>query len=458
MSRQRIRRLGIEGLEARNLLAGLVQVEATGGNLLVRGDNVANQVVIVQLAAGQFAVVGLGGTEVAGGTNLNGNSVRTFTGIAANIDVDLRGGDDILGIGNDAAALVDLADYFGYEGDLGDTDQLEDDLHALLGAAAGATLDARNLILRLGEGDDGVGIVDVNIRQRIDANLGSGRNAFGVDSSTIGDDLILRGGSGIDDMLLFENDIAQMLDVHLGEGNNFAIVEGCSIGESAVLSTGRGADFIGLTNTNVAVHLVIQSGAGNDSVFTNNQGSGGVFVGQNEEIDTGAGSDFVGVEALVGRVLKINTGGGSDGVSVQNSAVGDDLLIDTGAEQDNSALSVGYFADFGDQRGAGGVVLGGVNVIDNLVVKLGSGNDTLAVDTVDVGHDAHLDAGSGNDGVDIDDLDVQNLLFALLGSGNDQLAIRNSSAKKALLDGGAGSDTLVAGGGNVFGKRRVTGF
>ena len=323
-------------METRNLLAGNVQVEKAGHDLLVRGDNRDNQVVIVELAAQRFAVVGIGGTTVSGGTNVNGHSVRTVSGISGNIDVDLRRGDDILGIGNDSQSLVALAEYFGYDSLLGDTDQLQDDLDDLLGGAVGATLDAKNLIIRMGDGDDGVGIVDARIRQRIEADLGSGNNAFGIDPSFIGDDLLLRGGNGIDDVLVFAAEIDQMLDVNLGGGNNFLAVEDSSIGESAVLHTGNGSDFVGLTNTNVEQNLIIRTGSGNDSVFTNDQGSGGVFVGENEDIDTGEGSDFVDIEALVGHVLKIHTGSGNDGVFVAATEVGDDLLIDTGSGNDNT--------------------------------------------------------------------------------------------------------------------------
>ena len=52
------RRLGLESLESRELMAGVVSVQVSGGNLRITGDGAANGVVVFQLGEGQYRVLG----------------------------------------------------------------------------------------------------------------------------------------------------------------------------------------------------------------------------------------------------------------------------------------------------------------------------------------------------------------------------------------------------------------
>src|SRR6476620_320740 len=79
------RRLGIEGLERRELLAGNVLVEVTGGFLKVTGDSAGNHITIYQQTNGRFNIAGLD-DEVCTGPTTNI--------LARNITVNLGGGDD----------------------------------------------------------------------------------------------------------------------------------------------------------------------------------------------------------------------------------------------------------------------------------------------------------------------------------------------------------------------------
>ncbi len=79
------RRLGIESLERRELLAGIVAVTLQSGLLTVTGDNAANQITIFQQPNGRFNITGLNG-EVFNGptTNLPVRFINVF----------VNGGDD----------------------------------------------------------------------------------------------------------------------------------------------------------------------------------------------------------------------------------------------------------------------------------------------------------------------------------------------------------------------------
>src|SRR5262245_49529642 len=117
------RRLAVEQLERRSMLAGNVNAFVDGGgNLIVRGNNSDNAVLIQQVDDGEYVVIGLdfddfaslpdfdfqsGPTNISGGVELE-EDVHLFTGVTGNIDVDLKKGDDILAVGNSTEDLDQL--------------------------------------------------------------------------------------------------------------------------------------------------------------------------------------------------------------------------------------------------------------------------------------------------------------------------------------------------------------
>ena len=73
------RRLSLESLETRNLLAGNVLATVNSGDLIIRGDNLSNTVSLVRVGTGSFRVTGFASNGQA--TKINGGtapaSVRT---------------------------------------------------------------------------------------------------------------------------------------------------------------------------------------------------------------------------------------------------------------------------------------------------------------------------------------------------------------------------------------------
>jgi hypothetical protein len=419
--------LFVERLERRALLAGNVTVSVSGGNLLVRGDNNDNQIAIFQLDDGQYAVGGLTGTTV------NGGPVVVRSGIRGNIDVDLKSGDDVLGVGNDTEGLVAIAERFGV--DVGDISGLVDLLEQ---AEAPAQMEVpRNLTIKTNNGDDAVAII-ADVGRRIEVNLGNGDNALVIDPTLVGDDIIVRAGSGSDTLEVVDTEVAQMLDVNLGNGANDVLVENSSVGQSAVITTGSGNDYVDIADVSIDDNLVVRTGGGHDDVFAHSHGGEGMDVDGTVDIDTNSGNDYVEFSGSVGVILKIRTGNGNDGVGVFDAEVGDDLNIDTGAGNDDESQTVGH----PEEQTSGGVNLENVTVHDDLKVTLGNGFDSLFALGIQVDDDARVDAGSGNDVVEIEDSNVDDLFTALMGSGDDFLEICNSTAGRAELDGGAGEDEL----------------
>src|SRR6476469_6130210 len=93
MNRRTHRKLTFQQLENRLTLAGNVIASVSSHSLYLTGDSRANNLQIVQLANGQYQVTGKDGTTI------NGQAQKTFSGVTADLIVNLNGGNDVLYIG-----------------------------------------------------------------------------------------------------------------------------------------------------------------------------------------------------------------------------------------------------------------------------------------------------------------------------------------------------------------------
>ncbi|MEX2175425.1 MAG: hypothetical protein WD872_13770 [Pirellulaceae bacterium] len=394
---KRTHKPAFELLETRALLAGNISVDVSGGNLIVRGDNQANGVAILQLDDGAYAVVGFNGTRVEGSAD-----PFVVEGVTGNIDVDLKKGDDLIGVGNDPAGLILLAQEFGFGDDLGDAQALQDDLLALLDdAGAPERLEVpRNLNIRAGDGRDGVGIAG-DIGQAVIVNLGNGDNTLVVVDSTVGGSLVAIGGKARDTLFVANTQIDHAFVANLKAGRNIADVANSSIGHSAVVTTGKHVDIVDFADTSIGHSLIVRTGSGDDDVRAHAHDGEGVDINGNVNIDTGSHRDYVELTGVVDGNVNIRTGNHDDEV-----------------------------------------FLSGLAVHNSLIVNLGSGNDDLEADGVEVDQNAVVVAGSGNDAVALSASNVDRVFTAIMGSGRDTLFIQGSTASKAVLLGGSSRDTL----------------
>src|SRR5437762_12529252 len=98
------RRLGLELLESRRVLAGNVHAFVSGKSLHLDGDSRNNEITIEQSASKSFTISSRDGT-----TTINGQAgPLTLNGISKNVFVTLKGGDDVAELdgGTDSALVV----------------------------------------------------------------------------------------------------------------------------------------------------------------------------------------------------------------------------------------------------------------------------------------------------------------------------------------------------------------
>ena len=97
---KRRRSLGVEKLERRDLLAGNVAADIRNGSLAIRGDNQGNQI-LVERSGTDITISALDDT-----TTINGQAGPvTLSGYRKNMQVNMRGGDDIVQFANAADEL-----------------------------------------------------------------------------------------------------------------------------------------------------------------------------------------------------------------------------------------------------------------------------------------------------------------------------------------------------------------
>lgn len=233
--RQNAAKLRIENLENRNLMAGDVAVQVTDGALFVTGDQESNGVELVSTGVeGQYIVTGLDAGDNA--TTVNGETAPLVVdGVTRSIHVRLGDGDDTLQAPNlsvDGPMRVRMG-------------QGDDAVHIGDVEADEAVVEiTRGLSISLGDGDDRVGIANVNARGiRVSGGAGNDeilarntKNRIVRVAGQSGDDDIrvnnvharhigIRSGLG-DDSVRVVDSKTQRLFAHLGLGDDNIAING----------------------------------------------------------------------------------------------------------------------------------------------------------------------------------------------------------------------------------------
>lgn len=205
------RRLGIESLETRDLMAGNVTVKVTNGNFVLTGDAAANVVTITQPKAGHLLVQGTNGTTVNGKASVD----LAFSG---NATFNLGGGADRLTIGN-AEAMVSFSHGLTINGGTGiDKVALQHVLGSSLTANLGAADDsaADSLVVRqcnfnlnatvtTGGGSDQVTILNSRVNGTTLIDTGAAADAVTLSNSEFMNDFRLYLRAGDDHLLMGGN-------------------------------------------------------------------------------------------------------------------------------------------------------------------------------------------------------------------------------------------------------------
>ncbi|MFM9058502.1 MAG: hypothetical protein ACKOSQ_05205 [Planctomycetaceae bacterium] len=411
-------------------LGGNVNAQLVGSTLLLTGDALDNQIAVFSAAGGTIAVLG-------NNTTINGGvtpfvTTRPVTTIVAN----LNAGNDYIAFSNDATGLGSQLSSLGITlTPPFNAGALQSAIDKVNGGVTTFSVPG-SVTVTTGAGDDVVSIIGT-VGGSVAANLGSAipdsknGNRFAIGnpsapsvSSRVGGSMSVVGGDQIDAILVTGTDVGGVVSAALGNGENLALTRGNGSTFGGFAYTGgKGDDYVFLEDA-----PTIRNGV---SVYTGAQGEDRVEVrataiGGDMVVNTGAGAgnDYVEVASGIRGGLTVITGAGQDRVSVA-SDIGGGVSVIAG--------------DGGDSvRVEPRTIIGG-----GLTVNSGAGDDSIGCFTTTVALNTVIDAGMGNDAVSCEGLTTRSNLFVYLGPGNDQLELYNVRAFAAFLYGGTGTNSLT---------------
>jgi len=302
------KRLLVERLESRHLMAGDVVAYVSNHGLVIWGDDADNGVVLTYDSTTQK--YGVAGSDAGGApTTVNGQDTSTgpvtFAGVT-HVYIGLNGGDDQLQVGSAQAVDFLLRQWMSI--DMGEGND-----KVVLGSAGNAAVGAAP-----------AAAVNVRIGTSLNVNLGAGNDEVDLANADVGLNLNVFAGDG-DDKVEFATEFTptgattpQFFPVRVHGGST--------------LSLGGGADELKMNHFVVLGSLTILDGAGAANISLTNGD-----VSKTLTINTGDDADVVVVDNVRSKQLSINTNGGSDNVTIHGGTF-TGLYVKLGAARDSLTI------------------------------------------------------------------------------------------------------------------------
>jgi hypothetical protein len=280
------RRMNMESLESRKLMAGDIAVALEGQLLSLRGDNLSNQVVVTQNAAGTVTISGQNGTTINGLP-----SVRLINPQLNALEVRMEDGDDSVTLRG-----VNVAnDLFANQ--------------IITQATAPVTIGA-NAAIEGGAGNDIVRLGGLTVREA----------------------LSIQGDIGALTVVLSAGAVDKALTIVGDDANDSVSLNGMRVGDLVSIETKGGADVVALADISAFGVFVNAdaNGAGIDRVTMNR-----VTTIEDIGIFTGAGDDVVALtDVTSGKSLTVSLDEGNDRFTGTRVSAAEDAVFEGGAGVD----------------------------------------------------------------------------------------------------------------------------
>ncbi|MEX2142331.1 MAG: hypothetical protein WD894_23885 [Pirellulales bacterium] len=328
MKHRHLRPFKIEHLETRAMMAGNITAAQVGGDLIIEGDNLDNNLTIENTSANQYELIGGAGNGTRD-TTVNGQDTSVvggipFTGVTGNIVVRLRGGNDNVEIGFNQRMTVPKALVV----DAGDGNDL------VLGRAIGGASVGTEMLINLGAGNDAYISLATVIGTSAIVDLGDGDDLGRLALYTIVRDLVVRGGAG-GDLVNLTHGLVHAFAVVNGDAGPDSLGGQATYGQYATFQGGDGADVLNFFASQFNGGFLCDQGA--DFGYTDLrycQGDSMAFIGQGPqqiglyglqarrvEIGLPSSGNVVAIESAVIDEVYAALGNGSDLFVVRSSAI-----------------------------------------------------------------------------------------------------------------------------------------
>lgn len=320
------KRLAVESLESKTLLAGDVAASVIDGVLVLEGDAEANHVVVsAGEAPGSYVVTGLPSSDGEATTIRGGSEPLVVEGVDAGARISLGGGDDAL--------RIHRATFAG-------------DVQIRLGAGDDAVgIGGRHrLVADSGDADDARFRPNVGVRGDLRIGTGAGDDRVAIGGVRLGGDLVVQTGAGDDAVHVGfrHTPLPPEMDTPEGESDRPPAPAGDddadrlaapnAVDGRILISTGRGDDQAVVESLRSAAGLKVRTSGGDDVVRIE-----GARVHGGLSVHSGGGNDRVGLGRVAAEAAYLALGAGDDDVGVGNSTFGR-LMIRAGAGDDEALI------------------------------------------------------------------------------------------------------------------------
>ena len=252
------RRLGVERLQARVLLAGDVTAAVTNGFLVIRGDDAANELTIERISGDQVKVTG------ATGTTINGLTQPAVLRVRKGYDIATGGGDDKL-------TVIGLNAFGRYE--------IRMDLGAGNDTLVASNLLAQRIHAGGGDGNDSITVRNSRSRRGSGVGGGAGDDTLVLENLRFGNGSCIDGGTG-NDILQESNNRYGVRSTKLNIDPNTPIITPPTALGDAFSVVRSGSNTVNLANNDTAGtsainrnSIVISTQPTNGSVTVNTDGN-----------------------------------------------------------------------------------------------------------------------------------------------------------------------------------------
>jgi cyclophilin family peptidyl-prolyl cis-trans isomerase len=239
----------IEHLERRELLVGQVQAVVRGNDLILTGENSANQVEIA-FFDGDVAVRPKQGTRINGQTGRFIAFQNTDT-VPGSIRINMKKGDDTVILSTGLKVQKDVV-VNGRQGD--DTLALDN------------AIVRDDLIFLGGVGSDSVSIEDSRIVDNTVVRMSHGDDLLSIVNSEVRDDLKVRGSLGDDSIVLDEARIEGRAQIRLHRGDDVINMRDSRVEGRVTLKMRAGADSVLIDDSSFERRVQVNLGQGDDQI------------------------------------------------------------------------------------------------------------------------------------------------------------------------------------------------
>ena len=320
------------------------------------------------------------------------------------------------------------------------------------------------------------GALEILTPEAANTNIQINAGESGTERPIIGKGVLIKGGTGVESANVSGVDIRDGMVFAAGKGADSLIISGDVSIEQNLSVTGA-ATFTLAPGARVNGNLLVTQTQSHSEFFT--LGAGSVVTGETL-IFAGPGSTTISAYGSVGgrfvasagdgpsafnvaltaKSLKYTSGDSNDFISLLRSDISgsatfvlssgsNSMLFDSGPSNLRGDFKVGKSLKI---SGGGGNDVYNLRSFDfevraggNAALLLGGGDNTLVWNGAVGGDAIRIVAAGGPDIVNVFDLDAPKAELDLeLGGNNDRLAI-SSNFRKAILDGGSGTDEIIPG-------------